>query len=683
MGDIEVDTRTESDEEAFDPRTPIRKPSVVKLQKKRASEKHLAAASDYRASAKHMRGGKRSVQFSKQTEEIHILDRNLPPIFARVFRKPEPPEMNDQQPSTSNQSTIQIRPETLSQHLNQQPPTKQPPTAPTQQAPTQQPPTTQPNPQEQQQMLQQMIQQAMQQLMPQLQQEVQRIIQQQQPNQAAASSQNPPPRSPSSSSQGARLLTRASTGTGGGAERTGVNSLQQEMYRALNSSAENIELNTRNQIREELRGLHISQHEDQIQTINARLQHLEGSPGRPRGNDAVTQLERRVRNLPWMEEKKTNQVKAFIRHAEVIHQSITEHEDDVFLALIKDKLAPCIWLRGDHITSAVMWQELKLMLERSIKEDDAHANLKLRIAELRQKAGEDLSEYNKRADKLWDQYEELHGEISAEHRKEGQEAMRNAYEKGLANFRVRQRVRDQPNETLKEAKKMARIFTQREKEDSATKEMTCNFCQRRGHREIDCSTKQKMIDQSNQAATPTSANYCTKCNTMGHTMRSCMVVRPTLQGQSTPNSQRNTWNGNNNANRNTTNNSRNGPFNNNNNGYGGNNGNSNWPENRSNNWSNNSGYNNRGSNSNSTNGRSYSSGYNNNRNTENSSGYRNNYQGNSNRTYQNNGWGNNNSTNVSNQNNGNQSRNNTTSRNEQQQTYRSFPVQVTEQQGNE
>lgn len=146
---------------------------------------------------------------------------------------------------------------------------------------------------------------------------------------------------------------------------------------------------------------------------------------------------------------------------------------------------------------AMMWQELKMLLEESIKEEDAHASLKLRISELRQKAGEDLSEYNKRADKLWEEYEELHGKISPAHKKEAQETMR--HEKGITNTRVRQRVREQPSETLADAKKMARIFTQREKEDGAVREITCNFCNRRGHRESECAVKQRMVDQSNKA----------------------------------------------------------------------------------------------------------------------------------------------------------------------------------------
>lgn len=56
MADIEIDAQIESEGEAFDPRTPKRKPSAVKLQKRRDIKKQEAAATNYRSSAKYMRG---------------------------------------------------------------------------------------------------------------------------------------------------------------------------------------------------------------------------------------------------------------------------------------------------------------------------------------------------------------------------------------------------------------------------------------------------------------------------------------------------------------------------------------------------------------------------------------------------------------------------------------------------
>lgn len=473
-------------------------------------------------------------------------------------------------------------------------------------------------------------------------------------------------------------MARPVGSAGRGRRPEGIASFQQEIYRALNESAEAIETNTRNHVRDEMREMHINEHEDQIQILNARIEQLErfqDAPQRPRRIDGTMQLERRIKSLPWMEEKKTNQVKAFIRHADAIHQSINEDEDELFLNLVRDKLAPCIWLNANSISSAIMWQDLRFLLEESIREEDAHASLKLRISELRQKSGEDLSEYNKRADKLWEEYEELHNNMSAAHRKEAQESLRTAYERGIANFRVRQRVRDQPNESLTEAKKMARIFTQREREDGETREIICNFCQRRGHREIECSTKQRMVEQSNQAAAPANGNYCTKCESMGHTIRSCMVIRP--QSQNATNNQ-NAWKPG--SNRGNWNNSRS-----NWNDNRSRNGNSNYAGSGSTNYFNRNNQDNRynsnyGRNSNGYNGNNNN---NNNRNPEGNGGFRNNYQGNNslNRNHQNAAWPNNNSNNGQNQNRTNS--NIGQNRNEQQQGYRSFTVQATQQQGNE
>lgn len=102
--------------------------------------------------------------------------------------------------------------------------------------------------------------------------------------------------------------------------------------------------------------MHIEEHEDQIQLLNARLERFQDAPIRPRINDSTMHLKRRIRNLPWMEEKKPNQVKAFFRHADIIHQSITEEEeeeDDMFLEIIRDKLAPCIYdCHSVHVAEA-------------------------------------------------------------------------------------------------------------------------------------------------------------------------------------------------------------------------------------------------------------------------------------------------------------------------------------------
>lgn len=235
MDEVQIDERTQSEEEeAFDPRTPIRKPSVVKLQKRRDNEKHRAAACDYRASSKHMRGGKRSVKFSPNAERITFVDLNLPPFFARQPIRSESPEMDSEQQSTAAQPN---RPEALAQQSQAQQTQIANPQAQMEASELQQP-------QVEQQTLQQMIQQVVQQVLPQLQQEIQRLVQQQ-PTQSTANSRPRPPPIPSNpSQQQERLLTRPLGGAGRGTRPAPISSLQQNMYRALNESAETIEINT-------------------------------------------------------------------------------------------------------------------------------------------------------------------------------------------------------------------------------------------------------------------------------------------------------------------------------------------------------------------------------------------------------------------------------------------------------
>lgn len=89
MDDIQIDSQTDSEEEINDPRTPIRKPSVVKLQKQREDRKQLATAGDRRAASKYIRGGKKNVQFSTHKEILQLSERNQQPFFAREPIRPE------------------------------------------------------------------------------------------------------------------------------------------------------------------------------------------------------------------------------------------------------------------------------------------------------------------------------------------------------------------------------------------------------------------------------------------------------------------------------------------------------------------------------------------------------------------------------------------------------------------
>lgn len=167
MDDIEIHSLTESEGEAFDPRTPTHKPSVIKLQKRRDKEKQEAAAANLR---RYTRGAKRSVKFSTDKQVITFVNQNLPPFFERNQIRSESPEMENAQPSTS---THQARPETSGQGQLQQQQTQPGENANPQHQANQQ--------SEDGQLMQQMIQQALQQMLPQLRTEIQRMVQQQQP----------------------------------------------------------------------------------------------------------------------------------------------------------------------------------------------------------------------------------------------------------------------------------------------------------------------------------------------------------------------------------------------------------------------------------------------------------------------------------------------------------------------
>lgn len=239
---------------------------------------------------------------------------------------------------------------------------------------------------------------------------------------------------------------------------------------------------------------------------------------------ARNQAEKRITSLPNLTANETEAVKSFIRQATHIWNSIDNEDLVTFMRIIKDKVIGCTWLPEIEIDEAVNWPQIRRLLEEKWREETNPEILRANISGLQQKVGETVLEFARRTQKILTEYEQYHGKITQSHREEFEDRIREKFETGLLNKYVREAVIAHANTSLKEAVQVATRLQTRQEQLPQLKEIICNYCDRRGHREAECRLKQKRLQQSNDLPEAEKTRFCMRCNTAGHSLRTCFVA---------------------------------------------------------------------------------------------------------------------------------------------------------------
>lgn len=389
------------------------------------------------------------------------------------------------------------------------------------------------------------------------------------------------------------------------------------------------------------------------------------------GND----LERSLGDLPSLTDQNIEKLKSFIRMSTIIWSDLGNLDGKrKFMRRIKLKVTPCSWISEEELDNANTWPQIRSLLENGLKRELNPQKLRTRVNALSQNVGEKLSDYAKRAEDLMRDYEVLHGnQMNDTLRSTIELQIKEQFENGIFDRKTREAMTMAATEKLQASINLAlRIQTRREESVQAN-EIICAYCSRRGHRQVECRTRQEHLCQSNSTASTSGEPLCTRCHFRGHTSRDCRMIAIQRGDNLNRNqSNHNNFNGrnNNNPDRYGNSNSGGGRYNNNRNnnnfssgnGYSNNNSGNGYNNNSGNNFSNNrnnnnynNGYNNSNSGYNNGNNNNYGRGNSNNNGYNGGNNQNQNYNGGQ-RYYSNNGFNNNNSGN-NNHNSGNSNNN--------------------------
>lgn len=398
--------------------------------------------------------------------------------------------------------------------------------------------------------------------------------------------------------------------------------------------------------------------QDGVHNRNANNGRQDG--GRPDDDEMVREyfvgndLEKSLGDLPSLTDQSIEKLKSFIRMSTIIWTDLRNADERrKFMRRIKLKVIPCSWISEEDLGNANTWQQIRTFLENGLKRELNPQKLRARVNALSQNIGEKLTDYAKRAEDLMRDYEVLHGnQMNDTLRSTIELQIKEQFENGIFDRKTRDAMTMAATEKLQASINLALRIQARKEEGIQANEIICAYCSKRGHRQIECRTRQEHLCQSNAAAATSSEPFCTKCQFRGHTSRDCRMITTQRSDNANRNQNNNNNSNNNRGNNNTSNNSNNNNSNYNNNSGGGrynnyrNNDGYNGGNNNSNNSNNNNGYNNSGNN------------FNNNRYNNNNNGYNNNGGNNNNYSRGNNNYGNNNYNNQNQNNNGGQRYNN-------------------------
>lgn len=196
-----------------------------------------------------------------------------------------------------------------------------------------------------------------------------------------------------------------------------------------------------------------------------------------------------------------------------------------FQARIKDKVMSCTWLDIEEVQAARGWNELKEMLEERWRQETSTEKMEEELRNFVQKEGESMSTYARRARTLLREFNLSEENITPRQRAKNEEKIVKRFEMGVTDRKLRDILRRKACKTLDEVETYAIDQKTRLEVEAPDYEVTCNYCQTRGHRERDCRAKQVRLQKSNEAANPTETNFCNQCNNTGHREKTCFVGR--------------------------------------------------------------------------------------------------------------------------------------------------------------
>lgn len=215
---------------------------------------------------------------------------------------------------------------------------------------------------------------------------------------------------------------------------------------------------------------------------------------------ARRRAELRLDALPDLSTNESIEFQSFIRRAGNIWRTIDEVDKPYFMRRIKDKVIGCLWISEQRILDANNWIEIRNLLEEKWRENNDLYLLRARLNELHQKYNESIFEYAERTKQILKDFELYYGEMSPDHKMDLQDRIKEKFEEGVSNGFIKKALITRVTEKLNESINIALRLQHHLDRAPKPSEIICNFCNIRGHRQVECRTKQDKIRLSNEAA---------------------------------------------------------------------------------------------------------------------------------------------------------------------------------------
>lgn len=236
-------------------------------------------------------------------------------------------------------------------------------------------------------------------------------------------------------------------------------------------------------------------------------------------------LDRRLKAIQPITSGTADHIKTFIRTVNIFMNGIENQDEEIYATQeLKFKTTAVEYIPVDQIARTVLWSQLRRLLEREYKQTNTENALEAKLKTFQQNHTETIAEYGERARKLMYEYEAHFGTLMNEPlRKRLNREVTEQFVKKVKNAKVREALKFRGTAQLNEMISYAIEQEIIHQDEDADPEAVCNYCGKKGHREVNCHQKERAIRNSNVAAGYQNDRTCVNCGYKGHTKVHCFV----------------------------------------------------------------------------------------------------------------------------------------------------------------
>lgn len=295
------------------------------------------------------------------------------------------------------------------------------------------------------------------------------------------------------------------------------------------------------QVSEINRRQNVEQYVDNQRLVQAQQESHQLQQNQDVDEDFINLTRRRFKNVIVSATGTPSELQQLVRISDLIYSQIASAQEEAFLANeIKFKLAQINDYNLDPIMRLENYPGIRQNIQALINKDNSWSSMDLRLEELRQLPAESMSEYVQKTKALYRDFISLYGNsANAAIREKTSRDVAKQFMKNTKNRKVREALIMRGIEGDLESCTLAAMQQEvLQKSHEFDSELVCGFCQSKGHRLRDCNQRERAIRESNILSTDQTAR-CAGCDTIGHTISVCKVIKRITNNDSGHNNNQN------------------------------------------------------------------------------------------------------------------------------------------------